>query len=64
MKPGRFSFTQEQKFFFLTQKISDGQDGCGKTMTLSHILHYCYLKEWLILLLPSGEYMIQFKVTS
>ncbi|CAB4027533.1 28S ribosomal S29, mitochondrial, partial, partial [Paramuricea clavata] len=30
-----------------------GQDGCGKTMTLSHILHYCYLQEWLILFLPS-----------
>ena len=30
-----------------------GQDGCGKTITLSHILHYCYLKNWLILFVPS-----------
>lgn len=35
--------------------MSDGQDGCGKTTTLSHILHYCYLKQWLMLFLPSGK---------
>ena len=40
-----------------------GQDSCGKTMTLSHILHYCYLKNWLILFLPSVFKIVHSKQT-
>ncbi|XP_046864878.1 28S ribosomal protein S29, mitochondrial-like [Xenia sp. Carnegie-2017] len=35
-----------------------GEDGCGKTLTLSHVIHNCYLKEWILLLLPSVFKMI------
>ena len=33
----------------------DGPDGSGKSVTLMHILHYCYLKDWLILHVPDGK---------
>jgi len=33
-----------------------GPDGSGKSVTLMHILHYCYLKDWLILHVPDGNY--------
>ncbi|KAK3604678.1 hypothetical protein CHS0354_009290 [Potamilus streckersoni] len=29
-----------------------GKDGCGKSITLAHVVHYCYQKNWLIVDIP------------
>jgi small subunit ribosomal protein S29 len=38
----------------LPQKfIINGPNGCGKTLTLAHVIHYCYQAKWLLVHIPS-----------
>ncbi len=32
-----------------------GKPGSGKTMSLSHIIHYCHSQGWLIVQIPCGK---------
>ena len=34
---------------------SDGDNGRGKSLSLAHVLHYCYSAGWFILPVPSGK---------
>lgn len=34
---------------------SDGLKGSGKTMSLCHVVHFCYTQGWLVLHIPDGE---------
>ena len=40
--------------FFNYIKI-DGDDGRGKSLSLIHVLHYCFSAGWFILPVPSGK---------
>ena len=35
---------------------ADGANGCGKTISLCHALHYCYTQGWLVLHIPDGQF--------
>lgn len=58
------SFTHTTLFNFVTMWLvtltydSDGLKGSGKTMSLCHVVHFCYTQGWLVLHIPDGE-MIQ-----
>ena len=43
--------------------VSDGNNGCGKTMTMAHIIHFCARDNWLILHAPWREYRLQLHST-
>lgn len=34
---------------------SDGLKGSGKTMSLCHTVHFCYMQGWLVLHIPDGK---------
>ncbi|KAL3866571.1 hypothetical protein ACJMK2_043859 [Sinanodonta woodiana] len=35
-----------------------GKDGCGKSITLAHVVHYCYQKNWMIVDIPWTGYWL------
>jgi hypothetical protein len=39
---------------FLTH-YSDGESGCGKSLTLAHLLHYGFASGFLLVHVPWGE---------
>lgn len=50
-----FYFVHIFPHWFLDKCALDGDIGTGKTMCLSHALHYCYTQGWLIVHIPDGE---------
>lgn len=40
---------------FTLLNCSDGLKGAGKTMSLCHVVHFCYIQGWLVLHIPDGE---------
>lgn len=39
--------------------VLDGETGCGKTMSLCHVLHFCSTQGWLVLHIPDGKELMQ-----
>lgn len=42
-------------YYFLNFR-ADGKPGSGKSMTLAHVLHYAYTKEFIIVYIPFGKF--------
>lgn len=43
------------KHLFALTYTSDGLQGSGKTMSLCHVVHFCYTQGWLVLHVPDCE---------
>ena len=40
--------------------MSDGDDGTGKSIALSHVIHLCAQLKWLVLHVPSGKIISEY----
>lgn len=40
----------------MTFVIIDGKDGCGKTICLNQVVHWCWKAGWLVVHVPGGEW--------
>lgn len=36
--------------------VQDGEDGCGKTLCMYQVIHWCLRAGWMVVHIPSGKW--------
>ena len=36
--------------------LQDGEDGCGKTLCMYQVIHWCVRAGWMVVHIPSGKW--------
>ena len=36
--------------------VQDGEDGCGKTLCMYQVIHWCVRAGWMVVHIPSGKW--------